>query len=124
MPNRDDILTLARAGFTAQQIAVLLAEQPAQPVQPAQPAQPEQPAQPAPAPAPQPAPEPAPAPAPAPAPQPAQPDTLSQLLQQMTQLTGAIQANAILQSKQPQPETADDVIASIIRPPKKEGDGK
>ena len=42
----------------------------------------------------------------------------------MTQLTGAIQANAIMQSKQPQPETADDVIASIIRPPRKEGDGK
>ena len=49
MFNAENVLVLAKAGFTAQQIAGLsmLAGQTAQPVQPAQPAQPVQPAQPA-----------------------------------------------------------------------------
>lgn len=83
--NVHDIIALANAGYTADQINQLaaLALQ-----------------------------NPAPAPAPAPA-----HDQFSMLMQQMQQLTGAIQANGIAQSQQPKPETAQDVLASIILPP-------
>jgi len=103
----DDILTLARQGFTAQQITAMAQAQQAAPAPAADP-------QPVPAPAP---PAPAPAPAdPAPAPQPA-PDASQQILQKLGVLTDAIQASAILNSQQPKQETADDILAAIIAPP-------
>lgn len=111
--NYSDIIALARAGFTAQQIAQM--------------SQAEQvPQEPAPAPAPQPAPAPAPQPAPAPAPQPAPapvqqtPDQLSAILAEMQTLKQTMQA----QNRQnaelipPTPQSAQDILTSIIAPPK------
>ena len=91
--NANDVLTLAKAGFTAQQIAALssLTGQPA----PAEP----QPAQPQPAP-------------PAPA-----PDGVSAMLEKLGVLTEAIQANGLLNANQPKPQTTDDILAAIIAPP-------
>ena len=105
MATTGDVLALAKAGFSRDEIASILGSAP----------------DPAPAPAPDPAPVPAPAPDPAPAPAPAasQPDLLAQLLSRVDSLTGALQANAVMTSKQPQPETADQILASIIRPPQK-----
>ena len=37
-------------------------------------------------------------------------------MQQLQQLTGAIQMNNQLNSQQPQPETAEDILASVIEP--------
>lgn len=95
-----DILTLAKAGFTAEQIAALASvaapAEPAAPVAPAAPATPEAPAAPA-----------------------ADP-VFDKLLAQMQGLTQAVQSNGIMQSAQPQQQTAEDVLASIINPPKKE----
>ena len=97
--SQDDILTLAKAGFTANQIIALGSIQ-----------------TPAPAPAPV-----APAPAPvAPAPAPA-PDPFQQLFEQMTGIKQAIQSNNIQNSSiATQPQTTDDILASIIQPTKKE----
>ena len=75
---QNDILTLARAGFTAQQISALAQMQPVQQMQP----------------------------------------TGDPFMQQLAQLTQAIQANGILSAQQPKQETAEDVLASIINPPK------
>lgn len=98
----NDVLALCRAGYNSQQIA-LLARAAAGDQQPA-PA----PAAPAPAPA-------APAPA-APAPAaPAEP-TPSDLMQQLQQLTGAIQMQNQLNSQQPQPETVEDILATVLEP--------
>lgn len=102
---RDDILALARAGFTADQIAALAAA-------------------PAPATAPAPAAAPAPVTAPAPAAAPAA-DPMLQLMQQVGALTQAVQSSNLLNSQQPKPQTADDILAAIIRPPRPEpGDNK
>ena len=87
-----DILTLARAGFTAEQISRFAAiSQPAQPVQPVQPAQPVQPVQ-----------------------------QENDFAAQLAALTAAIHANGILGSEQPKQETAEDILASIINPPAKD----
>ena len=91
----NDVLALARAGYNSQQIALLsraAGEQPA-PQQPAP--QPAQPAQ-----------------------QPAQKTEagLGDIMQQLQQLTGAIQMNNQINSQQPQPETVDDILASVIEP--------
>lgn len=100
-----EIITLAQAGFTAQQIAQM--------------AQVEMDSQPAPAPAPQTAPAPQPAPAPEPAPQPA-PDQLTAILAEMQTLKQTMQA----QNRQnaelipPTPQSAQDILTSIIAPPK------
>ena len=102
---RDDIIALARAGFSADQIAALASAPAPAPV-------------PAPAPAPAPAPTPAPVPA-APAPAPA-PDQITQLLQQVGVLTATIQASNIGNSSQPKQESADDILAQIIRPTRTE----
>lgn len=90
--NANDVLTLAKAGFTAQQIAALstLTGQPA----PAEP----QPAPPAP---------------PAPAPD----GGVSAMLEKLGVLTEAIQANGLLNANQPKPQTTDDILAAIIAPP-------
>ena len=113
--NYSDIIALARAGFTAQQIAQM--------------SQAEQvPQEPAPAPVTQ---EPAPAPVtqePAPAPVPQEPtpapDQLSAILAEMQTLKQTMQA----QNRQnaelipPTPQSAQDILSSIIAPPKKNGE--
>ena len=91
----DDIVVLAKAGYTAEQISKL-ASMGAEPQ-------------------PQPAPEPQPQPTPEP-----QPDPVEAMPAQLSQLTAAIQANGILGSTQPKQPTADDILASIIAPPRKE----
>ena len=113
--NYSDIIALARAGFTAQQIAQM--------------AQAEQvPQEPAPAPVTQ---EPAPAPVPQvgqqePAPAIVQqtPDQLSAILAEMQTLKQTMQAqnrqNAELSP--PTPQSAQDILSSIIAPPKKTGE--
>ena len=109
--NYSDIIALARAGFTAQQIAQM--------------SQAEQvPQEPAPAPVTQ---EPAPAPVPQePAPAIVQqtPDQLSAILAEMQTLKQTMQA----QNRQnaelipPTPQSAQDILSSIIAPPKKNGE--
>lgn len=109
--NYSDIIALARAGFTAQQIAQM--------------SQAEQtPQEPAPAPVPQ---EPAPAPVqqePTPAPVQQTPDQLTAILAEMQTLKQTMQA----QNRQnaelipPTPQSAQDILSSIIAPPKKNGE--
>ena len=106
----NDVLALCRAGYNSQQIALLAraaaADQQPAPAAPA----PAAPAPAAPAPA---APAPA-APAPA-APAPAEP-TPGDIMQQLQQLTGAIQMQNQLNSQQPQPETVEDILATVLEP--------
>lgn len=109
--NYSDIIALARAGFTAQQIAQM--------------SQAEQvPQEPAPAPVQQ---EPTPAPVqqePTPAPVQQTPDQLSAILAEMQTLKQTMQA----QNRQnaelipPAPQSAQDILSSIIAPPKKNGE--
>ena len=92
--NVSDILTLAKAGFTAEQIGKLMQIG---------------------------TPAPAPAPAPAPTPAPAPDNTQAQfdkVFQQIADLTGIVQRGNIANAHQPdsQPLTAEDVLAEIIRP--------
>ena len=128
--NVSDILTLAKAGFTAEQIGKLMtidAPAPALPTAPA-PASAPAPAPAsalasAPASAPAPAPAPAPASAPAPAPAPAQDDTsamFDKVFQQIANLTGIVQRGNIASAHQPEVATltAEDVLSEIIRPAK------
>lgn len=98
--NKDDILVLAKAGFTRDQIVALAGI-----------------TAPTPAPAPTPTPAPAPAPTPAPAPAPATDPVLDALLG----LRDDMKKQALLLSGQPtqQTETTDDILASIINPPLK-----
>ena len=108
--NYSDIIALARAGFTAQQIAQMAQAEPA----PAPVTQ-----EPAPAPVPQ---KPAPAPVPQ-EPTPA-PDQFSAILAEMQTLKQTMQA----QNRQsaelipPTPQSAQDILSSIIAPPKKNGE--
>ena len=108
--NYSDIIALARAGFTAQQIAQMAQAEPA----PAPVTQ-----EPDPAPVPQ---EPAPAPVPQ-EPTPA-PDQFSAILAEMQTLKQTMQA----QNRQnaelipPTPQSAQDILSSIIAPPKKNGE--
>lgn len=100
--NYSDIIALARAGFTAQQIAQMSqAEQVPQ--------------------------EPAPAPVqqePTPAPVQQTPDQLSAIFAEMQSLKQTMQA----QNRQnaelilPAPQSAQDILSSIIAPPKKNGE--
>lgn len=113
--NYSDIIALARAGFTAQQIAQMAQAEPA-PVQ----------QEPTPAPVPQ---EPVPAPVPQ-EPTPVQqeptpaPDQFSAILAEMQTLKQTMQA----QNRQnaelipPAPQSAQDILSSIIAPPKKNGE--
>lgn len=93
----DEILTLARAGFTAEQIAAM---------------------SPSPAPAPQPEPTPAPAPKEDPEPSfPAQAQTdLAPVLAEIKSLREAIQAQAAHGSQLPAQQSVDDILAGIIDP--------
>ena len=115
----NDVLTLARAGFTAGQIAAMTAAAPAPATPAPAPAAPASaaPASAAPAPA---APAPAaPAPAaPAPAaPAPAAPAPADPLEQILTQL----RINALNAAQQPPTQSVDDILAEIINPPIKGG---
>ena len=119
MFNNEDILTLAKAGFTAQQIAALSVVGNA----------------PAPATAPVQIPDGsgvmvapiAPAPAPAPAPTaPIVPNnptgnpeniSMADIMAQISGLNKTIQAGALLNTQQPQQPTAEDILAQIINPP-------
>jgi len=117
----NDILTLGKMGFTAQQVASFAQMQKAQPqqmaqmqpqqmaqMQPQQMAQmqPQQMAQMQPQQMAQMQPQ-----------QMAQMQQIDPLVQQINALTTAVQASSILASQQPKQETADDVLASIINPP-------
>ena len=113
--NYSDIIALARAGFTAQQIAQMAQAEPA----PAPVTQ-----EPAPAPVTQePAPvkkEPAPVqqePAPA-------PDQFSAILAEMQTLKQTMQAQTRQNAEliPPAPQSAQDILSSIIAPPKKNGE--
>lgn len=101
--SNEDILTLAKAGFNAQQIAALSAVGAAPTPEPT------------PAPAPQPTPTPAPAPAPTPAPAPAA--TMDEILKSVQGLTQTFQNGFIMGAQQPKPVTAEDILANIINPP-------
>ena len=91
--NISDIVALAKAGFTAAQIAAM-----AQPAQPAvqTPAQPvvQTPAQPV-----------------------VQPQYNDPIMAQIAALTTAINNNAIVNTNMPKPQTADEILAEIINPP-------
>ena len=105
----NDILTLARAGFTATQISALNAIQTpvVQPVQPVQGMQtPVQPMQPVVQPVQTPV-------------QPMQPAT-DQYGDTLNQILSAIQTNAINQTVQPKVQTTDEILAEIINPPIRE----
>ena len=108
MFNNEDILTLAKAGFTAQQIAALSqVQQPAAPevVTPPAPAAPKVQTTPAPA-------------APNVQTPPAQ-NTVDDVLSAITGLSQQMQQNNLLNMTQGQPvqKTAADVLAQIINPP-------
>lgn len=98
--NVSDILTLAKAGFTAEQIGKLMQIG-------------------APAPAPAPAPEPASAPAPAPAPAPDNTQAqFDKVFQQIANLTGIVQKGNLQNTQVDNSKTltAEDVLSEIIRP--------
>ena len=112
MATLDDILTLARAGFNAEQIGALL--------QPAQ--------NPVPQPEPQPAPQPEAQPAPQPEAQPAQEaapqqDPYTKLMEELGAIKAQIQQSNRSQAQQPEAQqlTGDQVLANIIAPPRKAG---
>ena len=126
MFNAENVLVLAKAGFTAQQIAglsMLASQSPAAPApapapavnNPVPPQPVPAPAVPAPVPAPAPAvnnPVPAPAvPAPAAVPQPADP-----VLAELQKLTGLVQGSNIMNVNQPKVQTAEEILAEIINP--------
>lgn len=106
--NVSDILTLAKAGFTAEQIGKLMQIEAPVPA-------------PVPAPAPAPVPAPVPAPDPAPVPAPAQDNTQEQfdkIFQQIANLTGIVQMGNLQKAQvdTSKPLTAEDVLSEIIRP--------
>ena len=88
--NNEDILTLARAGFNAEQIAALNAVG-TQKVQ-----------------------EPQPQPTPEPQPQGA---SIDDVLKSVEGLTKTFQNGFMLGAQQPKPVTAEDILANIINPP-------
>lgn len=116
--NHTDIIALAHAGFTAEQIAVLAAAEQQQPAVQTPTPEPAPVPAPAPAPAPTPVPFQAPAPAPTPAPTPVTTQDLFQdIMQQLGLMQNAIQNNALLAAQQPKEQTVDDILAEIINPP-------
>lgn len=106
--NMQDILALARAGFSRDEINTMLQQGSSTPAP-----------EPVPEPVPEPTPQPTPQPAPQPAQEPAQP-TMSDIMNGIARLTSAVQANAIAQSVIPGAQqnapTAEDMLAEIIRP--------
>ena len=136
----DQILTLAKAGFTAEQIAALnMSSFPQNPQPTPAPIQPTpapiqptqqmpivaQPIAPAPvqpvAPAPVQPVAPAPVQPTAPAPvQPTAPATVDDVLKAVTGLQSTFQQTMLQTAVQPQPKTAEDILAEIINPPTKQ----
>lgn len=95
----EEILTLAKAGFTAQQIAGLsMINNTPTPT-------------PAPAPTPTPTPAPAPTPTPAPASTPVDP-----VLAELQKLTGLVQGSNIMNVNQPKVQTPEEILTEIINP--------
>ena len=121
--NNEDILVLAKAGFTAQQIAALSQVAPVAPTvdttvptAPAEPATPTAPVAPT-------APDPQPLPAATPAPATAAPHSVDDVLAAISGLSQSIQNANLLQAQMPaQQKTAEMVLASIINPPTKKED--
>ena len=114
----EDIVTLAKAGFSAEQIARLSAVQnTAQPTPPAVPPVPTPPAVP-PVPTP-----PVPTP-PVPGQNPIPANSPDYILQAINNVNDTMRQMQINMTNQPKVETTDDIIASIINPPMppKEGD--
>lgn len=100
--NYEDVVALAKAGFTADQIILMQHPQdpkPAEPV-PAEPA-PAEPAEPAPA-------EPVPA---------ATPDLGKLITDGFAKLNETLVKTNLQQAQQPPQETVDDILATIINPP-------
>ena len=71
---------------------------------------------PAPAPQPEPEPEPEPAPAPQPEPAPAPQNDQAAILAKLEELNQTIIRSNINNSRQPETESVDDILATIIRP--------
>ena len=113
--NVSDILALARAGFSAQQIAALSGAISSAPT--ADPAPAPAPATPAAAPA---AAQTALATATAPATAPAAPDATAEILKQLGIISTQLTTSNIMGSNQPAPQSADQILAAIIAPTKKE----
>ena len=114
--NISDIVALAKAGFTAAQIAAMAqpaVQTPAQPAvqTPAQPAV-QTPAQPA-------VQTPAQPVVQTPAQHVVQPQYNDPIMAQLAALTTAINNNAIVNTNMPKPQTADEILAEIINPPAK-----
>ena len=110
----DDIIALAKAGFTMEQIGELnrILAQPEPKPAPAP--------QPKPAPAPQPKPAPAPQPEPAPAPQQEPAKDYQKIFEELTGIKQAIQQGNIGSDSFTKPtRTTDDILAELINPPKK-----
>lgn len=102
----DDIIALAKAGFTMEQIGELNRNL----------AQPE----PKPEPAPKPKPEPEPKPEPAPASQPEPAKDYQKIFEELTGIKQAIQLGNIGSDSFTKPtRTTDDILADLINPPKK-----
>ena len=114
--SNEDILTLAKAGFNAQQIAALSAVGAAPQPTPTPTPAPAPAPQPTPTPAPAPQPQPTPAPAPQPQPTPA-PATVDDVLKSVKDLTQTMRNGFILGSQQPKQPTAEEILANIINPP-------
>lgn len=122
--NNEEILTLAKAGFTAQQIAALNMVGNAAPAAPTTPPAAPDVAAPTPAPvAPTQLPDgsgvmvaPIAAPAPTPAPQGA---TADDILKAISGLSAQVTTGLIQTTPQPTPATAESILAEIINPPQK-----
>lgn len=109
--NITDILSLAKAGFTAEQIGKLVSvEAGAKPVDLKQDPGQANRQDPSPGPVTKQDPEPKPDPA----------NDLNALAAQMKELTAQMKLNALNQAIQPKPQTTEDIIANIINPPVKE----
>jgi outer membrane biosynthesis protein TonB len=108
----DDIIALAKAGFTMEQIGELnrILAQP----------EPEPAPKPKPEPAPKPKPEPVPEPEPAPAPQPYPAKDYQKIFEELTGIKQAIQHGNIGADSFTKPQrTTDDILADLINPPRK-----
>lgn len=104
----EDVLTLAKMGFTKNEILKLAdIGDDADPT-------PEPGSKPESVPAPEPKPEPTPEPKPEPAPKPD--DYYAKISEQMDGILSAIQKSNIIKDQQPKPMTAEDALASIINP--------
>lgn len=102
MFNNNDILVLAKSGFSAQQIAALnmVGAQPQPQPQPIQETKPQ----------PQPIPETKPESVP-------QGASIDDVLKSVEGLTKTFQNGFMMSAQQPQPVTAEDILAKIINPP-------